>query len=691
MKIDTNIVQNLTHDEKELFSILRKVIEQKSPSTVLRAAGGWVRDKLLGIPSADIDIMVDNLDGESMARLVTSYLKVDPAHVIKSNPEKSKFITTAKAYIPLSSGNIQEIDFAQARSEVYRQDSRIPDIKPATPQEDAQRRDLTINSCFYNINENKLEDFTGMGIKDLISDTIRTPEDPLKTFSDDPLRIFRVIRFAAKYRGNIDPKTYQAMINPQLRGEIKQKVSKERIGVEFVKMLKNPNAEVALKLLKDTGLWQDIIEESVKGTKYEGKMAELDLEQKNAHHLLTVWGHTMQVISNVLKIYPDAEPEKRITIILAALMHDIGKIYQDIWGESKSHPGSRSYHGHEEASGEISKLILKYLKIEPYIQQVSGLAGAHMRPHRFTESGDGASARSLRRFIREMGEQSLNWLDVFNLATADAYSKGMEIEPSTIQQYQELGKKLQDALASLKPIDTKSTVKPILDGNEVMQILNVRPGPQMKDIMNFVKELRDENPDITKEQATQMLKDKYSNKQLLPTPPPQPPTPITPTASKEKSSMEVTCPMTVLDNKLNKVNELMRENKNYEVLTILNELKEQYGNDENVVRLIAIATLKLLVKDEEYRHNELIQHIMDKASENFFDYQLCPYILGILLLLESSTDAKAIRNIADRMIKMAPKTVEKVIKMLPEKVYHADIKTEIEQKLEKVLPPKLKN
>lgn len=670
MQINVNIAQNLTKDEKELFSIIKEVIGKYTPSTHAFAAGGWVRDKLIGIPSDDIDIMLSNISGEDFAKLLTKHLNIQDAHTIKSNPEKSKFITTAKGYIPLSSGKIQEVDFAQARSEVYKEDSRIPEIKPATPQEDAYRRDLTINSCFYNINENKLEDYTGMGIKDLVSNTFRTPEDPLKTFSDDPLRIFRTVRFTAKYNGNIDPQTYQAMTNPQLREEIKQKVSKERIGIEFIKMLKNPNPEVALKLLKDTGLWQDIISEAIKGSKYEGKMAELELSQQNAYHLLTVWGHTMQVVKNILNLYPEAEPEKRVTMLLAALMHDIGKLYQDIWGESKSHPGSRSYHGHEEESREISKLILQYLKIEPYIQQVSGLTGSHMRPHRFTE--EDSSIKALRKFIRQMGEQSLNWIDVFNFAVADAYAKGLEIDPAIVEKYKILENRLQEALASMHPILTKSTVKPILDGNEIMQALNIKPGKWMATIVDFVKELTDENPNITKKEAIQKIKDKFSN--------------ITPQDIKKaskKSKMSDTCPQPILEKKIDEINQSIKDKKYYEALTIMDNLRKEFGNDEKVVRILSVGMFKLLIIDEKYRYNDLLQHILTKAEENFFDSKLCSYVLGILLLLETQTKDDVIRNMAQRTIKMSPETIKKVINLLPQNVFRKNLKQEIENMLGK--------
>jgi len=668
MNVDTNIQKNLTPDEKEVFSVIREIIAKYTPSTQAFAVGGWVRDKLLKIPSNDIDVMISNMSGEAFAKLVTRHLNLKNAHVIRENPEKSKFITTAKAYIPLSSGVTQEIDFAQARSEVYREDSRIPDLKPATPQEDAYRRDLTINSLFYNINDNKLEDFTGMGIKDLISNTFRTPLEPVKTFSDDPLRIFRVVRLAAKYNGIIDPQTYQAMNNPALRDEIKQKVSKERIGQEFLKMLKNPNPDYALKLLKDTGLWEDIIAEALKGTKYEGKMAQLDMNQNNVNHQLTLWEHTLQVVKNILNKYPEADSEKRITMVLAALTHDLGKLFKDIQGQSKSHPGNTSYLGHADESKNIAEYILKYLRIgDPYIKQVSGLAHSHMRPHHFTEQEQGG-ARALRKFLRNMGEASLNWLDVFNLAVADAYSKGLEIDPNTVKQYQELEQKLQEAFTTLSP--TKDTsIKPILNGNEIMQILNVKPGAWMAEITNFVKELRDENPNITKEEAARLLKEKYQN--------------INPKdikkagkEEKEEEKKNSICPMHLFNAKLEEINNLFTQDKPYEVLTILDDLRKEYGDDESVVRLLSIATFKLLLKGEKYRHNNLIQHILDKAEKNFFDSTLCAYVVGILILIPTKTEKGIIKEVGERVLNMAPSTLKKVINMLPEKVYHEDLRKE---------------
>ena len=666
MQVDTNI--QFTSEERQLFSIIKDVIEKYTPSTKAFLVGGIVRDKLLKVTSNDIDIMLSNISGADFAKLLTQHLNLKDPHIIKENPEKSKFITTATANIPIGD-SVYEVDFAQARSEIYHEDSRIPEIKPATPQEDAYRRDLTINSLFYDILKDNLVDFTGKGIKDLITGTMRTPEDPLKTFKDDPLRIFRVIRFASKYNGKIDPETYQAMTDPSLRNEIKQKVSKERIGTEITKMLKNPNPEQAIELLKNTGLWQDIITEALMGTKYEGKMAGLEMEQNNPHHLLDTWGHTMQVVKNVLDRYPEADPEKRATMILAALMHDVGKLYHEIQVPSKSYDGRTSYIGHEKESREIAEHILKYLKMEPFIQQVGGMARYHMRPHIFTEQGVGG-IRAMRKFIRLMGEKSLNWLDILNLAIADAYSKGVEIDPETIQKYQDLETKLQEALESMGPIQ-ENIIPPVLNGNEVMQILNIKGGPHMSEIMEFVRELKDENPNITKDEAAERLRQQYGemNKEAQ--------------SKKEKEPKEpaCVCPDHLFQQRKKELEELKAEKKHYEITTILNDLKKEYGNDPKVLRTVASYMFTLLLDSEKYRNNDILKYVFNKSEKEFFDYNVCPFTVGMLLLIDTNTEDKTIETMANRMIKMNPKLMKSVIERLPENIERPKLRKKLQRQL----------
>lgn len=691
MQVDTNIKNRLTSDEKEVFSIIKEVIGKYSPSTKAYVAGGWVRDKLIGIPSNDIDVMLGNISGEQFAKLIAKYRNLNDPHVIRENPEKSKNVETAKMYIPLSSGTEQELDLVQARQEVYDKNSRIPsEVKPATPEEDAFRRDATINAIFFDILNNQVVDFTGKGIPDLISNTIRAPGKPLDRFMEDPLRVLRVIRFAAKYNFEIEPNTYQAMMSPDLRQKIVQKdvpkaLAKERAGEEILKMLKNPNPQYALELLKDTGIWEDFIKESLKGSKYENAMEQLDMEQNNPHHKLTVWGHTMQVVKNILDIYADADPEKRITMILAALMHDIGKLFKEIHVPSKSFPGRTSYIGHEEESKELSSLILRYMKMEPYIDQVSKLAEHHMRPHSFTE-GKQSGEKAMRKFVRQMGEQSLNWLDVFNLSVADAYSKDVIVDPKTVQEYQNLEQGLKDAMSSLRPIE-ETKIPPVLNGNEIMEVLNIKPGAWMSDITEFIKELKDENPDISKEDAIQRVQSQYGTSlppQAYKTLIQQPLKPLE-AKSGEPKDKEVkpadTCPRHLFKQRKKDVWNSQQQNKDYETFTILKQLQEEYGNDEDVLRYVVVNIFPLIIKDQKYRNNDMLQFIFDKAYDNFFDTVLCSFVFGLLVYLRTSTEDKIIEEIGDRMANMAPGTLRTVLESLPDNAYKSDIKKRFEKKL----------
>lgn len=507
-QIDTNIAGHLTSEEKELFSILRKVVSLYAPHITLRCAGGWVRDRLMGKESHDIDIMVDKMSGADFARLVVKHIGAE-MHVVKANPEASRHLETAGVVIPLPSGKKMDIDFAMARTEVYTDNSRIPEIKEATPQEDAQRRDLTINSLFYNLNTNQVEDFTGMGIKDLITHTIRTPQNPLTTFTEDPLRLYRTIRFSTRYGWQIDPDTYQAMSHPSIKDAIKNKISKERIQEEMTKILQGPNPTQALEIMKDLGLLDDIISGALSGTEYEGKMSPLDMNQNSPWHNLSVWDHTITVINNLLELYPDVEPEKRVVLILSALTHDLGKLYSKVQQDR----GDRtSYKGHDVESAKIAALILRYLKFGNNItENVSKMVEHHMYPHMFYENGV-ENKKSLRKFIRRMGESSLNWIDVFNHAMADAASKDRTKDQTVVDSYMNIRGKLQEALSSMSmDVSKVNIVKPVLNGNEIMQILGIKPGPHMKDITEFVKDLQDENPSISKDETGRLVKEKFEN------------------------------------------------------------------------------------------------------------------------------------------------------------------------------------
>lgn len=213
---------------------------------VLRWAGGWVRDKLLGIPSHDIDVAVNTMTGMQFAQRIRDYCDTPEAvkkhrfqpddvgnlHHVASNPEKSKHLETAMVRM-----FGLDLDFVNLRKETYTELSRNPQMEFGTAEEDALRRDATINALFYNLHTDAVEDFTG-GVPDMEAKLIRTPLDPLQTFTDDPLRVLRLVRFASRLEFSIDPETERVMGNEQVLESLRVKISRERVGIELEKMLR---------------------------------------------------------------------------------------------------------------------------------------------------------------------------------------------------------------------------------------------------------------------------------------------------------------------------------------------------------------------------------------------------------------------------------------------------------------------
>lgn len=224
----------------------------------LRITGGWVRDKLLGKESNDLDIAINLLSGEDFASKLLEFSEQNgidlgknatSLHTIKKNPEKSKHLETCTTKL-----FGLDIDFVNLRNEQYTEDSRVPIIECGTAEEDALRRDATLNALFYNLNQSKIEDFTGRGITDLESGILRTPLQPLQTFLDDPLRVLRLVRFASRFNFIVEPEALLAMKDERIKTTLVHKISRERVGVETEKILTSDNVSYGLRLINHVGL-----------------------------------------------------------------------------------------------------------------------------------------------------------------------------------------------------------------------------------------------------------------------------------------------------------------------------------------------------------------------------------------------------------------------------------------------------
>lgn len=243
----------------------------------LRFAGGWVRDKLLGLLSKDIDVAISNMTGSEFGFLMKQYVELPEARgkydddilgrlaKIEANPEKSKHLETATTKILDF-----DVDLVNLRKETYTDDSRNPTVEFGTPEEDALRRDSTINALFYNLQTSEVEDWTGRGFQDMERKVIKTPLEPLQTFKDDPLRMLRSIRFASRLNYEIAPEDEMAMRDSSIKAALKLKITRERVRVEILKMLgwpepsqslslvEGPGAHKALSLIDRLGLYNEV-------------------------------------------------------------------------------------------------------------------------------------------------------------------------------------------------------------------------------------------------------------------------------------------------------------------------------------------------------------------------------------------------------------------------------------------------
>ena len=295
----------LDDDERRLFNSLTKAAKaleegtlkslqgnpDKKKSVQIRVAGGWVRDKLLGLTTHDVDVALDTCTGVEFAHAVKEYItdfeqdkaddrkekKCGKIGVIAANPAQSKHLETATMKL-----HGIEVDFSNLRHETYAEDSRIPTTVIGTPFEDSYRRDFTMNALYYNLQTKQVEDWTRRGLKDLLqTKLVVTPLDAYQTFHDDPLRVLRAIRFAVRFDMTLSQDIIKSSMDPQIHQELHRKVSRERVGKELEGMLsgKHANPQKALQLICDLHLAGGVF--CVPGTtvRTRGTIGQARLEQ----------------------------------------------------------------------------------------------------------------------------------------------------------------------------------------------------------------------------------------------------------------------------------------------------------------------------------------------------------------------------------------------------------------------------
>ena len=425
--------------------------------------GGAVRDEIMDNPIKDIDMCVTLPNGGiDFANFLydKSVLKYEP--VVYPTYGTAMFILTEFPDI--------EIEVVQTRKEQYKDiNSRNPEVVFGTLGEDCKRRDLTINSMYYDISNEKYLDLTGLGISDIENHVIRTTNDPDVIFSDDPLRIMRCIRFSCRYGWNIEDTTMNGMKKNAERLSI---ITKERVQDEFNKMLLSKNPIQALEKLMEINVMKFISPE----------LEEAYRMEQNKYHIGTVWEHSMKVLANVSLV------SESLVLRMAALLHDIGKIKVKTIDEK----GNIHFYQHETKT-DIVRMILKSLKYpNEFIKDVIFLTKNHMRTKHWGDDCKNMRIRSLRKLQFECGKKYFDDLmiliDADNNAHAEGYCLPNQV-PNILKASHNLEVEESDMFDYHLPIN----------GNDVMEVRKIKPGEEVKRCLEYSIKLAYNNPKMSKE------------------------------------------------------------------------------------------------------------------------------------------------------------------------------------------------
>ena len=445
----------MTKTEGYLDHAIFKLVGNTARELGVRAfvIGGYVRDCFLGIPNDDIDIVVEG-SGIALAEAVAA----------KCGAKVSVFRNFGTAMLKYKG---IEVEFVGARRESYDRNSRKPVVEDGTLEEDQLRRDFTINAMAFSLQE---DDFGALvdpfhGIKDLADGIIRTPLDPEQTYSDDPLRMLRAIRFATRLGFTIVPESLDAMRRMASRLKI---LSRERIVEELDKMLLTGKPSRAFRLMDETGLLEQFFPELVrlKGTEtVDGKG-----HKEN-------FSHTLEVLDNVVLFEKEEGREPNLWLHWAALLHDIGKPIS-----KRFVPGQGwTFHGHEVVGARMVPQIFKSLKmpLNEKMKYVQKLVGLHLRPIALVD--DQVTDSAVRRLLFDAGEDID---DLMLLCNADITSKN----PAKVARLRRNFELVKEKMAEVEAKDEIRNWKNPISGDYIMELFGIEPCNTIGQLKEMVKE-----------------------------------------------------------------------------------------------------------------------------------------------------------------------------------------------------------
>ena len=440
--------------DNELAEILDKDIFHKISQAADRlgvecyVVGGFVRDIFLERPSNDIDVVVV---GSGIA--VAEELKT----ILGRKAHLSVFRNFGTAQVKFRD---IEVEFVGARKESYNRDSRKPIVEDGTLEDDQNRRDFTINALAICLNDSRFGELVDPfdGLYDMEDGIIRTPLDPDITFSDDPLRMLRCIRFATQLNFFIDDETFAALERNRERIKI---ISGERIAEELNKILKSPVPSRVFFYLHLCGLLELILPE----------LAALDIvEVRNGRAHKNNFYHTLEVLDNVARNtdWSEAAGEKGLWLKWAALLHDIGKPRSKKWEV----PQGWTFNNHNIIGAKMIPNLFRRLKLplDTKMKYVQKLVDLHMRP--IIIADEVVTDSAVRRLMNDAGD---DLADLLILCEADITSKNQVRKAQFLDNYRLVREKLKD----LEERDYKRLLQPVIDGNEIMEMFHLKPSREV--------------------------------------------------------------------------------------------------------------------------------------------------------------------------------------------------------------------
>ena len=467
MAIFCNFAPNLRfymklYSDAELAEILDKDIFHKIGEAAdgmgveCYLVGGYVRDIFLERPTNDIDVVVVGSGIEVAKKL---------QQLLGTNPKTGRPRAHLAVYRNFGTAQVKfydtEVEFVGARKESYNRLSRKPIVEDGTLEDDQNRRDFTINAMAICLNKDRFGELVDPfdGIYDLEDGIIRTPLDPDITFSDDPLRMMRCVRFSAQLRFFIEDETFEALSRNAERIKI---VSGERIADELNKIMKTAQPSRGLAELQRCGLLQLIIPE----------LSALDIvETRNGRAHKNNFYHTLEVVDNV------AKHSDNLWLRWAALFHDVGKTKSKRWEPALGW----TFHNHNYIGAKMIPSIFRRMKLpmDAKMKYVEKLVDLHMRP--IVIADEVVTDSAVRRLMNDAGDDID---DLMTLCEADITSKNEVRKKRFLENFRMVREKLTD----LKERDYKRLLQPVIDGNDIMEMFSLQPCREVGQLKQYLKD-----------------------------------------------------------------------------------------------------------------------------------------------------------------------------------------------------------